>query len=432
VRTILAGKGVRSDDLGQAYRYGLQIGTFCAKVVAAFQGSPQPTTRLSVPEIRHFVDALPKGLQVRVRAVFDGEIEITALAPTVKDLAAVWDAIVRERDTIRKGAWKAPRTKAKRTGGPTSRTEGHAAGSPGHTLQAGDNLLGDYCIERLLGEGAFGRVYLARELVLERSVAIKDLRDALHGQPDAVRRHIQEAQTLARLSHPNVVTIHAFRPPKTPRYIVMEYLPETLARRLDDQHRLEPGEAVRIITDVLGGLERVHDEGIIHRDIKPDNVLLTANGTAKLGDFGIAHVPCVSGESSLTLTGSQPRTPLYMSPEQARGEEVDGRSDLYSVGALLYRMLTGEHYFRDAETWGQIYDAVLHLVPITPSQLNASIPQALDGIVMRLLAKDRNSRFATAADVIRALEQVPLPKITADNHVKENEGRVETGRIDER
>jgi serine/threonine protein kinase len=219
-------------------------------------------------------------------------------------------------------------------------------------LTPGDTLF-EYRITRALGQGAFGTVYLAQDTLLDRPVAIKELTAAAQADWAAFQRFLQEARAAGSLNHPNIVTIYALKSADATVYLVMEYLPGGSLRTLLTQRgRLPVDDAVRIAADVCDGLAAAHAKGIVHRDIKPENILLTADGRAKVGDFGIAHVPRTAGGAyagGLTQTGFQPGTLIYMSPEQIRGEAVDGRSDVYQVGALLYEMLAGRHYI-DVDT----------------------------------------------------------------------------------
>ena len=210
------------------------------------------------------------------------------------------------------------------------------------------NAFFEYRITRTLGQGAFGTVYLAQDTLLDRPVAIKELTAAAQADPVGFQRFLQEARAAGSLNHPNIVTVYALKPTDDAVYLVMEYLPGGSLRGLLSQRgRLPVEDAVRIAADVCDGLAAAHAKGIVHRDVKPENILLTADGRAKVGDFGIAHVPRTAGGATvggLTQTGFQPGTLVYMSPEQIRGEAVDGRSDVYQVGAMLHEMLAGRHY----------------------------------------------------------------------------------------
>jgi len=211
-----------------------------------------------------------------------------------------------------------------------------------------DQQLFEYCIVRVLGQGAFGTVYLAHDTLLDRPVAIKELAVTAQTDEVAFKRFLQEARAAGGLNHPHVVTVYALKLVDPNVYLVMEYLAGGSLRALLEHRGPLPVEmSVRIAADVCEGLAAAHAKGIVHRDVKPENILLTGEGRAKVGDFGIAHVPRGAGGTylgALTAKGFQPGTLVYMSPEQIRRQRVDGRSDVYQVGALLYEMLTGRHY----------------------------------------------------------------------------------------
>jgi serine/threonine protein kinase len=218
---------------------------------------------------------------------------------------------------------------------------------------APEQQLFEYRIVRLLGQGAFGSVYLAHDTLLDRPVAIKELTVASQADDVAVQRFLREARIAGGLNHPHVVTVHALRILEPSIYLVMEYVDGGSLRTLmDERGPLPAEEAVHTAADVCDGLAAAHAKGIVHRDVKPENILLARDGRAKVGDFGIAHVPRGAGGPALTYTGFQPGTLLYMSPEQIQGQAVDGRSDVYQVGVLLYEMLAGRHCI-DLEALGQ-------------------------------------------------------------------------------
>ena len=230
----------------------------------------------------------------------------------------------------------------------------------------------EYRVVRVLGQGGFGTVYLAHDTLLDRPVAIKELTITAQTDEVAFKRFIQEARVAGGLNHPHIVTVYALKVVGPNVYLVMEYLAGGSLRALLEQRgSLAVEQAVHIAADVCEGLAAAHAQDIVHRDVKPENILLTEDGRAKVGDFGIAHVPRGKGGtylSGLTTTGFQPETMpsrlrgrpagcwglmatglqpemmLYMSPEQIQGQQVDGRSDVYQAGALLYEMLTGRHY----------------------------------------------------------------------------------------
>lgn len=211
-------------------------------------------------------------------------------------------------------------------------------------LKPGQRIF-EYEIVRLLGQGGFATVYEARDRMLDRRVAIKQLLLDRVNDEKNVKRFMQEARITAALEHPNIVTIYALRIEHQRIYMVLEYLSGgSLKDLILRQGRLSVVQTIKLVSGVCEGLARLHSRGIIHRDVKADNILLTADGRPKITDFGIAHVPQAAGGMALTQAGFQPSTVIFSSPEQFRGEKLDTRSDVYQVGELLYIMLTGQHY----------------------------------------------------------------------------------------
>lgn len=211
-------------------------------------------------------------------------------------------------------------------------------------LEPGQRLF-EYEIVRLLGKGGFAAVYEARDRMLDRRVAIKQLLLDRTKEEKNVKRFIQEARIAAALEHPNVVTIYGLRIDNKRIYMILEYLPGgSLKDMLDRQGKLSVAHTVKLVSGVCEGLARLHSKGIVHRDVKAENILLTADNRPKITDFGIAHVPQAAGGLGLTQAGFQPSTVIFSSPEQFRGEKLDARSDVYQVGELLYHLLTGKHY----------------------------------------------------------------------------------------
>ena len=181
--------------------------------------------------------------------------------------------------------------------------------------------------------------------LLDRPVAIKELTLSAQADEVSVKRFLQEARAAGGLNHANLVIVYGLRMHEPSIYLIMEYVPGgSLRRLLDRRAPLPTDQAVQVAINVCEGLAAAHVRGIIHRDIKPENVLMTNDGRAKVGDFGIAHVPRAAGGLALTQEGFQPGSLIHMSPEQIHGERLDGRSDVYQVGILLYEMLTGRHY----------------------------------------------------------------------------------------
>jgi serine/threonine-protein kinase len=261
--------------------------------------------------------------------------------------------------------------------------------------------LGTYRLIEKLGEGGMGEVYRALDEMLDRDVALKMLKPELARRPSTVDRFRAEAITLAKLDHPGIARIHGISRHDDLWFIVMEFVRgETLLARLARHGRLPWVEAVPIVCQLLDALEYAHRRGVVHRDMKPANVLMGVEGASKITDFGIARV---LGTERATRTGHVIGTLEYMSPEQVRGEEVDGRSDLYSVGILLFELLTGRVPFRgNAE-----YEVMMqHLQTPAPSVLPLApdVPPWFDEILQRALAKALPDRFASAAAFQLAVE----------------------------
>jgi len=259
-----------------------------------------------------------------------------------------------------------------------------------------------YELVRLLGKGGMGMVYLAREPFLDRDVAVKVLPSDL-ASGDARERFLREARTAARLSHPNIVPLYTFGQAGDLLYYVMGYVDgESLETRLKREGALSFDETRRVTTELASALEYAHMQGVVHRDIKPDNVLLDRlSGRAMLTDFGVARHGAT--QDTLTQTGVIVGTPHYMSPEQASGErDVDGRSDIYSLGVVAYRMVTGRLPFE-----GTVLRDVLmqHATraPIPPSQMVAGLPIDLGAAITRALAKDPGERWPSARAMRDAL-----------------------------
>ncbi len=260
-----------------------------------------------------------------------------------------------------------------------------------------------YRITGKLGEGGMGVVYRAEDTDLGRTVALKFLSPELTRDPAAKERFRVEAQAASRLDHPNICTIYEIGETDDARLFISMacYDGDTLAHRLADGP-LPPEEAVGIAADVAAGLAAAHARGMVHRDIKPGNVLVTGRGRAKILDFGLAKL----GEpSDLTQAGVRLGTVAYMSPEQARGHEADGRADIWSLGVLLYELLTGRRPFRGETNESVLYAICNEPVP-PPSTHSAGIPAELDAVVARCLEKTASRRYADADELREALEHV--------------------------
>ncbi|GEM_PF-3551809 len=264
-------------------------------------------------------------------------------------------------------------------------------------------IIGNYKILSKIGEGGMGAVYLAKDLTLEREVALKIIAPRLAKNPKLMARFKIEAVAQARLTHPNVVTIYSFEQVGDLYFIVMEYIDGESLKSLIKSGKLDIPRAVEIFKQVLSGVAFAHSKGVIHRDIKPANVLITKTGIAKIGDFGIAKLEGVEG---LTKAGTSLGTPLYSAPEQILGKKVDHRADIYSLGVMFFEMLTGRPPFV-SETGSdyEIQKAHIEKRPPRPSSLNPEIPPVLDRIVLKCLEKNPDKRYSSAEELRRAVEE---------------------------
>ncbi|MFL1547900.1 serine/threonine-protein kinase [Pseudomonas sp. D47] len=256
-----------------------------------------------------------------------------------------------------------------------------------------------YDIEGGIGEGAMASVYLATQRSLERKVALKVMAAALAADPSFCERFLREGKTLARLSHPHTVTIHDIGNVGELYYMAMEYLPNgTLKERI--AAGLTPEQGVTLIRQIASALGYAHAQGLVHRDVKPANILFRADGTAVLSDFGIAK--SLDDRTQFTQAGFAVGTPSYMSPEQARGQEIDGRADLYALGVVLYEILVGKLPYTGTDA---LSTALAHLTEPLP-ELPVHHGRYQD-VLRKLLAKDPAERFPDAAALLRALDQLP-------------------------
>lgn len=262
-------------------------------------------------------------------------------------------------------------------------------------------LLGDrYEILEVIGEGGMAIVYKARDAVLDRVVALKVLKDEFDNDPSFVEKFKTEALAAAKLSHPNIVNIFDVGQQNNKHFIVMEYVEgQTLQEIISSKGPIPVNQAVNITAMICDGLQAAHEKGIIHRDVKPHNILITNSGIVKVADFGIAQA---ISKKTLTFNGHIVGTVHYIAPEQAKGESVTPATDIYSLGCVLYEMLTGIVPF-DAESPLTVVLKHIHDEPVTPRKLNPDIPAGLESVIIKSLEKNPALRYKSAEQMRAAL-----------------------------
>ncbi len=266
----------------------------------------------------------------------------------------------------------------------------------------GKRLEGRYEIQELIGMGGMANVYKAHDVIDDRPVAVKILRDEFVGNTEFLRRFKNESKAIAVLSHPNIVRVYDVTFTSRVNSIIMEYIDGiTLKDYIERQSVLTWKEAVHFTLQILRALQHAHDKGIVHRDIKPQNIMLLQNGTIKVTDFGIARF---ARSEVKTITDRAIGSVHYISPEQAMGDNTDEKADIYSVGVMLFEMLTGRLPF-EADSPVSVALKQIQSQAVRPTSLNPDIPAGLEDITVRAMQKDAYKRYSSAAEMISDIEE---------------------------
>ncbi|MFQ6066800.1 MAG: protein kinase [bacterium] len=274
--------------------------------------------------------------------------------------------------------------------------------TPVKDLIKGTTFAGRYQIIQELGRGGMGVVYKAQDTKLKRTVALKFLPPELTHISEVKDRFMREAQAAAALDHPHICTVYEFDEAEDKTFISMAYIEGQSLKKKIESGPLELDEALRIATQVAEGLQEAHKKGVVHRDIKSANIMVTDKGQAKIMDFGLARAP---GRTLITKEGMTMGTIAYMSPQQARGEEVDHRTDIWSLGVVLYEMFTGQRPFKGEHDQAVVY-SILKEKPKPITDLKAEIPMAIEQVVGKALEKNPDDRYQQIEDLLDDLRSI--------------------------
>ena len=288
---------------------------------------------------------------------------------------------------------------------PTYHEAPAVAAAPG-----GERRIGKYIVKRELGRGGMGAVYLAEQPGLGREVAIKELVPSAAADPTALKRFLQEAQVMARTSHPNLVQVHDLEQIGAANYIVLEFVRGKSLRDWLNRSEIPMPQVFAVMHGVLQALDYAHRHAIVHRDMKPENVLLSDEGAVKVADFGIARLTddSISPGQTATKTGTTVGTPQYMSPEQVASSKVDGRSDLYSAGIMFYELVVGQPPFTASESDGPFTLMAKHVQapPKPPSVHRPGLDMRLEEVILKALSKRPEDRYQTGQEFDEAMSKV--------------------------
>ena len=385
--------------------FGAPTGHLASAATAGQFGTPPPAATpqpTGPPRVsRSLAASLPPATPAPAPALDE---DATALAPTATPAAArtVPDAAMDTSLPTRVAPGAAPTRPAPPTVVATPATFTPAPGGP---VMPGSRF-GRYQVESHIGRGGMGDVYLVRDTIINRQAALKTIRPDTDLDAKQIiemrQRFYREAQTAGKLTHPHIVTVYDVGEDLGMSYIVMEFVEGHTLAQLMKKQRLSVPQIKHVIYNAGLGLAYAHENGVYHRDVKPDNIMLSKTGAVKVMDFGIARVV----ESSLTRTGSVMGTPAYMSPEQVNGQKVDGRSDIFSLGVILYELLTGRKPFK-GDTMPSLMFAIMKEEPPEPSTVDTNVAPVWNPILKKALAKNRDERYATVKDFATAVRDAP-------------------------